>query len=141
MHRPGGPHRRTVPSMPAGNDVSYIAIPFRFTNAVTSTNSIADFMIPAGMRIVFSDITARATAVSGTVNITVGLTSATTSIVAAVALTTNLGALTVKAAGAEPAAGASIRVKVANGTGGSHTEAVVVLYGFVSQHPATFDGK
>jgi hypothetical protein len=99
-----------------------------------------DMLLPIGMKIAVLNVEATAGTITGTPLISVGTSAATTATVAAVALTTGLGALTIKAAGnllGQTATATRVRVTVAAATGEAAANVNVTMVYYVAQAPTS----
>lgn len=116
-------------------------IPVCFSNLVTNTAYTHTIDLPAGMKMRIVDINVQAIGLTTVVTVQVGSTKAGTEIVAAAAVTTNLGSLTLKSANdddeVEIAAGGLISVTVTTDAGALLDGAVASITAYVSNPPTS----
>jgi len=106
------------------------------TWAFVGTNTYAwSWAPPAGMSLEIVEIQARAVAVTSDPSLTIGTTAAGTQIVAAVDLTTNLGALTLKATSITSSNRLDVRLTADSGDGAEGVS--VTITGYISAPPTS----
>lgn len=116
---------------PVGPTVSVITLPFTYLGTNLAASVRVD--LPAGMGFVITSASAYATAVTSDPSLTIGTTTAATAIVAAVNVTTNLGALTLKTG--VVAAGGNIVATITNDAGDVIRGGSVNLVGYFTGFP------
>ena len=115
-------------------------IPITFTNSATSSSYAHTIDLPAGMKLQIVAIDVQALGITSDPALTVGSTKAGTEIVAAVNVTTDLGALTLKSTSDSiytTAAGGIVDVLVATDTGDAFDSICVSIYAYVAAPPTS----
>lgn len=119
---------------------SYIVIPVSIETlgTVTITRKVD---LPAGMKIRVTAISVRAASSTNAPTVSVGSAATVTKYAAAVALTTNLGDMTLASANQETAAGEVLAVNLASAATKAATQVSVNICGFVTAHPTAAPGS
>lgn len=113
---------------------AFVIIPCQFTEVGTNTYA-HQTKLPAGMKLRLIAADCYAVAVTSDPSLTIGLTAAATDIVAAVNVTTALGALTLKAYDVTSGDRLDVRITADSDDGGEGIS--VTLYGYVSAPPTS----
>lgn len=117
---------------PVSGSLQIFYVPIAVTGAATQTAVVE---LPAGMGFEITDIKFSASAISATPDITIGDTAAGTQVVASVACTTDLGALTIKDGTID--AGGIISIVVVATASDTVTEGNLSIVGHVISPPTS----
>lgn len=114
-----------------------IVIPITFDDVANSETVEWSWQPPAGMKVTIVAVNVQANAVTSDPAVTVGKTKAGTQIAAATNVTTNLGNLTLKAAGLEVSSSDVLNVQVVADSGDAAEAVSVTLVAYVSAPPTS----
>ena len=113
-----------------------VVIPFCFSNGTTGITYAHTLDMPAGMNLELVAIDVNAVGITSDPSLTIGTSKAGTQIVAAANVTTNLGALTLKATSLT--AGGELDIRVINDGADDDFDAITVtVFAYVSAPPTS----
>ena len=112
-----------------------MCIPITFDDVANSETVSHRIVMPAGAAFRVTDVTAGADAITSDPQLSIGTSAAGTEIVAAVSLTTNLGAATVKSY--TPAAAGMIDVVLVADAGDVAESAYINIWGYLVEPPTS----
>lgn len=114
-----------------------IVIPITFDDVAASETVEWSWTPPAGMQVTIVAANVHANAVTSDPTVTIGSTKAGTQVAAATNITTNLGNLTLKAAGLDITSSETLNVQVVADSGDAAEAVSVTLVAYVSAPPTS----